>query len=342
MKSEEFIYIAISGLVLLSVILKGCYKPKPEDQNTHSYMDYDPRVNIAVSSISDSSAIISGGITNTAYCTITDCGIYWTTIENRIWLEKKIDNIKRNNFYFCDTLTGLIPDTIYYVAVAVKFTNPGSSIVRGDNSLVIRFETLPFFPVILTSAIIEYTKYSAVVGGMVTNQGMTPLIERGLYWGLSPNPETSGTKIEMGNGLGAFSTKITGLSPNTNYYIKAYATNNNGIGYGSEKYFNIGNDTTFPSVTDVDGNVYHIVAISNQVWMAEILRTIKYIDGTSIPRVTDNSPWNNLTSGAYCWYNNDSATYEIPYGKLYNWYAVNSGKLCPLVGMYSHMQNGTF
>src|ERR1035437_2250976 len=262
MKSEEFIYIAISGLVLLSVILKGCYKPKPEDQNTHSYMDYDPRVNIAVSSISDSSAIISGGITNTAYCTITDCGIYWTTIENRIWLEKKIDNIKRNNFYFCDTLTGLIPDTIYYVAVAVKFTNPGSSIVRGDNSLVIRFETLPFpviltsaiidytkysavvggmvtnqgmtplierglywglspnperlpFPVILTSAIIEYTKYSAVVGGMVTNQGMTPLIERGLYWGLSPNPETSGTKIEMGNGLGAFSTKITGLSPNT-------------------------------------------------------------------------------------------------------------------------------
>jgi uncharacterized protein (TIGR02145 family) len=227
-------------------------------------------------------------------------------------------------------LTGLIPNTIYYVAVALKYTHPGSSIIGGDNSIVVEFATLPLSPVILTSAIVEYTKYSAVVGGIVTNQGMTPLVERGLYWGLSPNPENSGTKIKMGNVLGAFSTKITGLSPNTNYYVKAYATNNNGTGYGSEKYFNSGNDTTFPKVTDVDGNFYHIVTIGNQIWMTENLRTTKFNDGTSIPLVTSNLPWNNLTSGAYCWYNNDSATYEIPYGKLYNWYAVNSGNLCPM------------
>jgi hypothetical protein len=179
MKKKQLIYIIISGLVFLSILLKGCHKPKTEDQNTHSSMDYDPRVSIAVSSISDSSAVISGGITNTAYCTITDCGIYWSTTQNRIWLENITDNIKLDNFSFRDTLTGLIPNTIYYVAVALKYTHPGSSIIGGDNSLVSSFETSPSFPIIITSAIIEYTKYSAVVGGMVTNQGSFPLIELG-------------------------------------------------------------------------------------------------------------------------------------------------------------------
>jgi hypothetical protein len=74
-------------------------------------------------------------------------------------------------------------------------------------------------------------------------------------------------------------------------------------------------------VIDRDGNIYNTVLIGNQVWMAENLRTTKYNDGTPIAKVTDNT-WRNLTSGAYCWYNNDSAKYEIPYGKLYNSYTI--------------------
>jgi uncharacterized protein (TIGR02145 family) len=226
-------------------------------------------------------------------------------------------------------LTELLPNTIYYVAVALKYTHPGSSIICGDNSLVSSFETSPSFPVIITSAIIEYTKSSAVVGGVVTNQGSFPLIERGIYWGLSPNPDTSGTKIEMGNGLGVFSTQITGLSPNTNYYVKAYVTNNTGNWYGSEKRFNTGNDTTFPNVTDVDGNTYHIVTIGNQVWMAENLKTTTYNDKTPIPPVTDGMSWEELYTPAYCWYNNDESSKKDSYGALYNWFSVNTGKLCP-------------
>jgi uncharacterized protein (TIGR02145 family) len=74
--------------------------------------------------------------------------------------------------------------------------------------------------------------------------------------------------------------------------------------------------------------------------MAENLRTSRYNDGTRIPNVSDNTEWENLLSniynepfitiGAYCWYNNDSATYENVYGKLYNWGVVNSGKICPV------------
>lgn len=85
-------------------------------------------------------------------------------------------------------------------------------------------------------------------------------------------------------------------------------------------------------VIDRDGNIYNTVMIGNQVWMVENLRTTRYNDGTPIAKVTDNT-WRNLTTGAYCWYNNDSATYEIPYGKLYNFYAIYipraTQKICP-------------
>ncbi len=82
-------------------------------------------------------------------------------------------------------------------------------------------------------------------------------------------------------------------------------------------------------VIDIDGNIYNTVVIGSQVWMVENLRTSKYNDGTPVPLVSDSQIWNNLKTGAYCWYNNDSATYEIPYGKLYNFYVASSGKICP-------------
>ena len=82
-------------------------------------------------------------------------------------------------------------------------------------------------------------------------------------------------------------------------------------------------------VIDIDGNIYNTVQIGTQTWMAGNLRTSRYNDGTPIANITDNTEWNNLTSGAYSWYDNDSTSYEIPYGKLYNWHTVNTGKLCP-------------
>jgi len=82
-------------------------------------------------------------------------------------------------------------------------------------------------------------------------------------------------------------------------------------------------------IKDGDGNVYTSVTIGTQIWMKENLKTTKYNDGTSIPIVTDNTSWSNLTSPGYCWYENDEATYKNMYGGLYNWYTINTGKLCP-------------
>jgi uncharacterized protein (TIGR02145 family) len=82
-------------------------------------------------------------------------------------------------------------------------------------------------------------------------------------------------------------------------------------------------------VTDVEGNVYNTINIGTQTWMKENLRTTKLNDGISIPLVTSELEWDALSSSGYSWYNNDETSYKATYGALYNWYVVNTGKLCP-------------
>lgn len=83
------------------------------------------------------------------------------------------------------------------------------------------------------------------------------------------------------------------------------------------------------TVMDNDNNVYKVIFIGTQQWLAKNLRTTKYNDGSLIPLTTTSTSWSGLSAGGYCWMNNDSVTYHDPYGALYNWYAVNTGKLCP-------------
>ncbi|HEX2957776.1 MAG TPA: InlB B-repeat-containing protein [Chitinispirillaceae bacterium] len=87
------------------------------------------------------------------------------------------------------------------------------------------------------------------------------------------------------------------------------------------------------TLTDIDGNAYHQVKIGTQVWTVENLKTTRYNDGTGITKDTSTSDWGAVftttDSAKYCWYNNDSTTNKSTYGALYNWYAVNTGKLAP-------------
>ncbi len=87
----------------------------------------------------------------------------------------------------------------------------------------------------------------------------------------------------------------------------------------------------FPSagtVKDADGNKYNTVKIGSQVWTVENLKTTKYNDGTEMTNVTSDTQWGDLTTGAYCQYDNLESNVAT-YGQLYNWYAVNTGKLAP-------------
>ena len=87
-------------------------------------------------------------------------------------------------------------------------------------------------------------------------------------------------------------------------------------------------ETSSDEIADSDGNTYKTVIIGEQEWFAENLKTSRYNDGTPIPNITGNTEWGDDTTGAWCHYDNDS-DYECTYGKLYNWYAVETGKLCP-------------
>jgi uncharacterized protein (TIGR02145 family) len=84
------------------------------------------------------------------------------------------------------------------------------------------------------------------------------------------------------------------------------------------------------TITDIDGNIYNTVLINDQCWMKENLKTTQYRNGTAIEYPgTDNNAWQNNTTGAYAWYEND-ISWKDSYGALYNWHAVNNTNgLCP-------------
>jgi uncharacterized protein (TIGR02145 family) len=89
--------------------------------------------------------------------------------------------------------------------------------------------------------------------------------------------------------------------------------------------------TSIPAqmVTDTDGNIYSVITIGKQIWMAENLKTTKFNDEKAIPLVTKDNAWKIMETPAYCWLNNDMENKEV-YGALYNWYTVNTKKICPI------------
>jgi uncharacterized protein (TIGR02145 family) len=87
-------------------------------------------------------------------------------------------------------------------------------------------------------------------------------------------------------------------------------------------------EETREQIKDIEGNSYNTVQIGDQLWMAEDLKSTLYNDGSHIPLVENYDEWANLTLPAYSWYNNDSSNAEN-FGALYNWYVLESEKLCP-------------
>lgn len=179
-------------------------------------------------------------------------------------------------------------------------------------------------PVIVTTEVTEISHITAVSGGNITDDGGGSIIERGVCWSTSQNPTISDNKTENGSGTGIFTSSVSGLAGMTTYYIKAYATNTTGTSYGNEISFK-----TF-AISDADGNGYNSVTIGTQTWLSENLKTTRLNDNSEIPIVPDSITWFSLSTPAYCWYKNDELNNKITYGALYNWYTVNTGKLCPI------------
>jgi len=182
-------------------------------------------------------------------------------------------------------------------------------------------------PVLTTTEVTNIKQTTATSGGNITDDGGATITARGVIWSTSANltiNDNEGITVD-GAGAGSFTSNITGLEPETQYYVRAYATNSNGTGYGNALAF-----TTFEgTVTDIDNNLYQTVIIGNQEWMAENLRVTRYNNGDNISTGLSDAEWGSTTSGAYAIYNNDDDMLQA-YGKLYNWYAVDDARgLCP-------------
>lgn len=180
-------------------------------------------------------------------------------------------------------------------------------------------------PTVTTTLITYVLSFGATSGGSVSSSGGgNNVTEKGVCVSTSPNPTIADSRFPSGSGSGDFITGLSGLAGNTTYYARAYATKTSGTTYGNEVSFTTANPN-YGTVTDYDGNVYTTIQIGSQVWTVENLKTTHYRDGTPIPNVTDNTAWYNLSTGAWCSYNNDDANVAT-YGRLYNWYAVNDAR----------------
>ncbi len=195
-------------------------------------------------------------------------------------------------------------------------------------------------PVVKTGTVSDITDISATITGNTINSAKGNIYNRGLCWSnnlTEPNINEDNQYVE-GFGDGSFTIYLGDLTPGTKYYVRAYATNSAGTGYGDVVSFTttgtitgdivFNPDLTYGTVTDTLGNQYKTIQIGTQTWMAENLKTTRLNDYTEIANITGFTEWQNFESPAYCWYLNDTK-YTGTFGALYNYYTVNTGKLCP-------------
>jgi len=107
-------------------------------------------------------------------------------------------------------------------------------------------------PVVVTTIVSDITKTTASTGGTVTSDGGSEIIVFGVCWSTSPNPTVSSNKTSTGTGIGTYNITITGLTENTTYYVRAFATNNAGTSYGNEISFKtnlVNKGITIPTLT---------------------------------------------------------------------------------------------
>jgi uncharacterized protein (TIGR02145 family) len=266
--------------------------------------------------VGNASATSGGAILTDGGLTIYFRGVCWSTSSNpTIALSTKtVDGTGIGTY--TSAITGLTNNTTYYVRSYA--TNAAGTAYGNEEAFTsVPLIVPPSVPTISTSSIYNFMAGTATCGGNVSADGNATITARGLCWSTNSNPTIAlSTKTFDGTGTGCFSSAISGLTDNTTYYVRAYATNATGTAYGNEEVY-----TVIPGT------------IGTQVWTTQNLNVSTYRDGTTIPQVSDPTAWFALTTGAWCYYNN-TTTNGATYGKLYNWYAVIDARGLAPVGYH--------
>ncbi len=185
-------------------------------------------------------------------------------------------------------------------------------------------------PVITTTVATAVTISSAVIGGNITNNGGEAITQTGIcYSSTNTNPSILDSKIMNATIVNNFTDTIKSLTPNTTYYVRAYAINSVGTAYGQVISFKTQPVPPPPTtIKDYDGNAYNVIKIGDQYWTKENFRCEHYNDGTEIIQKDFRYP--SFKNGALGWFYHWYSGIQLKqYGAFYNWYAVNTGKLAP-------------
>ena len=182
-----------------------------------------------VTEIMQTSAVSGGLAMANGNTEITARGMCWSLTQNPT-INDSVTNDGTGLGDFTSTLTGLTAGTTYY-ARAYATNSSGTSY---GNQVTFKTVLTVVFPTVTTSAAINITENSALSGGNVTATGGAEIMAKGICWSTNQNPTVADSKTDEGTDFGQFNSQLENLIPGSVYYVRAYATNIAGTGYGAQ------------------------------------------------------------------------------------------------------------
>jgi len=207
-------YLVLACFVVGIGVQNGCKKePDPISM---------PSVSTASVEVTLNSAVVEGVVISEGGAKVTTRGVCWSTTHDPTISSLKTED-GAGSGAFSSNLNDLLPNTTYYVrayATNIEGTSYGNEVT---------FSTGPATPATLTTSIvITITGTTAVSGGNITNDGGGQITARGVCWSTIQDPTTADMRTIDGAHTGVFTSIMAGLTPNTTYYVRAYATNEAG------------------------------------------------------------------------------------------------------------------